>query len=356
MSGQDQNKSEQPTPFKLSEAKKKGQVAKSVEFSGMMSVLMFLPIGYAVSGWVSDEIKRIFDFSLFSVGQYGTVNGEYLTSWAWEVLSHGFVIILPVLFLALMLNVVNTVCQIGFIWAKEPFKLDIKRLNPITNLKKLFSKRILFEIVKTLLKLSAVACVVWWQWNDIYEKTVALRHVEPSHYTHAILRLLLNVGLLFGGVLLLFAIADLIFVKRSYIQQMKMSVQEVKDEYKKREGDPGLKSKRKTAQLELLRRLGGLAKVKDADIIITNPTHFAVALKYQPHEMVAPVLLASGRGFFASLIRQQGRKYSVPIQRSPALTRSIYKHCKIGQPISAEHYDAVASLYRALWREQRNTQ
>lgn len=350
MAEQEQNKNEKPTPHKLSEAKKKGQVAKSTEFAGILGLMIILPIGYAISGWLIDSVARSFRVAMLAVGKIGTSNNEALISWVWDFMSEGYIVVFPVLFLAMTVGILLTVVQIGFIWSEEPIKLDIKRMNPVSNLKKLFSKKIIFESIKVLVKMGAVALLAWWFGFDIYQATTDFRYINPSSYANELAQLVLFTGLAVGAVLMLFALADLAFVKWSFLQQMKMSLREIKDEHKKREGDPGIKGQRRKAQQELLKRLSGLAKVKDADVIITNPTHYAVALKYKPEAMLAPEMLVSGRGFFAALIRKQGRRYSVIVKRNPPLARLLYKQCKIGGPISAESFEAVAAVYRELWR------
>lgn len=351
MAEQEQNKNEQPTPHKLSEAKKKGQVAKSTEFTGIVGLLLILPFLYALSGWLIDSVSHSFRTALLSVGVMGKSNGDALISWIWHYITEGGMVVLPVLFLAMLAGILLTLVQTGFIWTSDPLKPDIKRLNPVANLKKLFSKKILFESAKALIKLGAFSVLAWWFGADLYHATADFRYMLPDHFASSLSQLLFLTGLVVGAILLLFALADLAFVKWSFLQQMKMSVREIKDEHKKREGDPELKAKRRKSQQELLKRLAGLAKVRNADVIITNPTHFAVAIRYRPEEMLAPEVLVSGRGFFAALIRKQARKYSILIKQDPPLARLLYRQCRIGGPIVAESFEAVAEIYRVLWRE-----
>ncbi|MCG3723686.1 EscU/YscU/HrcU family type III secretion system export apparatus switch protein [Vibrio cincinnatiensis] len=356
MAEQEQNKSEQPTPHKLSEAKKKGQVAKSTEFTGIVGLLLILPFFYALSGWLIDSVANVFRMGLLSVGVMGKSNSDALISWAWHYLTKGGMVVLPILFLAMFAGVLLTLVQTGFIWTSEPLKPDIKRLNPVANLKKLFSKKILFELTKVLIKLSIFIMLAWWFGADIYYATTDFRYMLPDHFASSLSQLLFLTGLVVGVVLLLFALADLAFVKWSFLQQMKMSVREIKDEYKKREGDPELKVKRRKSQQELLKRLVGLSKVKNADVIITNPTHFAVAIRYRPEDMLAPEVLVSGRGIFAALIRKQARRYSILIKQDPPLARLLYRQCRVGGPIVTESFEAVAKIYRVLWREAESEQ
>lgn len=356
MAEQDQNKSEKPTQHKLNEAKKKGQVAKSTELSGMLGLVLLILAGYALSGWLTDAVAKSFRQVFVAVGSMHKANSEVLISWTWDTLWSGYSIVFPILGIALVLGVALSLVQIGFIWSSESFKFDIGKMNPAKNLKKILSMKMLFESVKVLLKILAVVLLARLFGYELFSLVSDLRYVHPSEFVGLFTEILVMVGLTVGLVMLLFAFADFTFVKWSFLKQMRMSQREVKDEHKKMEGDPEIKRKRRQSQMELAKRLAGLAKIKEADVIITNPTHYAVALKFNPDQMFAPEVIVSGRGVLAALIRKKARKFSVVVKRNPPLARLLYKKCKVGGPIVAESFGAVASVYRELWYESSKSE
>ena len=156
-------------------------------------------------------------------------------------------------------------------------------------------------------------------------------------------------------VLGLAAMADLMFVRRDHMKRMRMSRRELRDEVKRRDGDPEVKSKQKRQQRELLKKVRALPRVGDADVVLTNPTHYAVAVQYRPRTMRAPVVLAKGRGFLAARIRALAGTASVPVLRMPALARAIYADCDIDGPVPEALYGQLAPVYRQLFAQGRAT-
>ncbi|WP_411993484.1 flagellar biosynthesis protein FlhB [Agarivorans sp. DSG3-1] len=350
MSQDEQNKSEKPTPYKLEEAKKKGQVAKSTEFTGVVSLLLFLVLSYAVSDWFVGSVSLAFSLSMRSIGELGTSNNEVLVTWVWSYLLKEYSVVLPVLFISLIFSIVITIYQIGFLWSTEPIKIDFKRLNPISNLKKIFSIKILFESVKVLLKFLYVGLAGYWLASDFLRNIFSMRYLDPSNVSTEFFELIFVMGLVIGGGLFVFSLIDLAFVRWSFIKDMKMSHREIRDEHKKRDGDPEIKNKRRKHQQEMIKKITSLASVKNADLVVTNPTHYAVALHYEPESMVAPKVLICGKGVLAFLIRRRASKFSVLVKRNPPLARLLYKDCQSGDFISARCFDGVASEYRAIWQ------
>jgi flagellar biosynthesis protein FlhB len=152
----------------------------------------------------------------------------------------------------------------------------------------------------------------------------------------------------FLAVFIVFAILDLWYSKRDFAKQMRMSTRDIKDEYKRREGDPEIKHKRKKGMQQLMRNVMGLSQMKNADVIITNPTHVAVALQYRPNSMALPTVLVKGKGFLAKIIMRRASMMSIPIMRVPVLARTLYKECEVNNPIPLDQQINVAKIYREL--------
>ncbi len=349
MESKDQDRTEKPTPYKLEQAKKKGQVAKSIEFSGMLSMLVFIAVWLAVHEWMYNGVVDLFDSTFRGIASAGTANTEGLLQWSGGFFIGGITLILPLLFFFLVLGMVFSIWQTGFVLSTEPIKPKFERLNFVKGFKKFFSWKMLFDLVKSLLKMVAIAVIVWIGMDIVSADIQRFRYFLPNAYASEVTYFLLLIAAVTGLILLLFSIFDLAFTRWSFTKQMMMSKKEVKDEHKKREGDPQVRQKQKSVQKELITKLMGLSQVKDADVVITNPTHIAVALHYDPQNMIAPKVVCSGRGFFAKVIRTKALQYGVRILRRPELARALIKNTPIGSQISDQDYQSVAEIYRELW-------
>lgn len=346
----DQDRSEKPTPHKLNKAKEKGQVARSQELSAILTALFFAVIWYGSSDLFLEAIGQLFKELIFlsSLAKNDQFLLELITRFSGRVGE----IVFPVLVVAMLIGVVISVGQTGFIWSTVPLQPDFSKLNPIKGLKKLFSVKSLFELFKACIKFVVVGAVVYIFGPDWFVDTLDLRSVEPAELGKVLSRLVFTTTLAIGALLLVFALLDFSFTRWSHTRQLMMSKKEVKDEYKNREGDPDIRKKRKQKQSELLKKIMGLGKVKDADMVIVNPTHVAVALKYDLNSMLAPELICCGKGFLAAQIRKRANRYGVFVIRKPALARALYRDVQIGSAIGAKHYDQVAVIYRDMYKQR----
>jgi len=350
---EDLDKTEQPTSHKLDEAKGKGQVAKSTEFSAVFSFIIFVLFWFALSDWFFDSISELFKSGFYFLRQAGD-SQQSLLEWTSLFFTSVIGIVFVLLFIILIISIVFSVIQTGFIWTTHPLKPDLNKLNPISGFKKIFSLKSLFELFKATVKLLSVAGLLWLFYFDWLESSLNMRYISPKNYAGEISYLIVKVSLILGCALLFLSVIDFSFVKWNFKKQMMMSKKEVKDEYKKREGDPELKNKRKKKQLELSNKISSLAKVKEADVIVVNPTHVAVAIKFDPDTMLAPIVVSSGKGIIAAQIRKEARKHGVMLYHSPQLARSLYKTTNIGNPIKSEYFLDVAKIYRKIYQEKNN--
>ncbi|MGC0118633.1 MULTISPECIES: EscU/YscU/HrcU family type III secretion system export apparatus switch protein [Pseudoalteromonas] len=344
---QDQDKSEKPTPQKLKEAKGKGQVSKSQELNLMVTGIVFLSVFSVLFTSIGDQfihlLKRIFilssDFSftstsLVSLFRYIGIEMMY--------------IFFPLLGFVMLFGVASNVFQTGFVLSTFPIKPDFKKINPASGLKKIFSKKTLFELFKSVLKLVAFTAVIYSVSEPMIEKAHELMLAPVNLVSSMWQAMFIKIGIYFIMLSIPFVLLDILFTRWEFMKNMMMSRKEVKDDHKKREGDPEVKQKQKQIQKELLQKSAALSQVKDSDIVIVNPTHIAIALKYDKHTMIAPVVMASGKGELAMKIRLQARKYSVPMIQNKSLARKLYKETRINKPVPAHCFDDLAPVFRWL--------
>jgi flagellar biosynthetic protein FlhB len=354
MSEEDQDKSEEATAYKLEKAREQGQVARSADLSGVAVLLAFSLSMFATVGWIGEAIVESFSRLFAWVG--GSVQlGPALMDAALDICAPLLRAMAPTLMAVLIGAVSIGVLQVGLVPSLQPLSPDLKRLNPMQMLKRLFSKRTLWETGKTLVKLAALGILLWFLLRDALLGTTA---DQPQPRSLMELARFWRSELLwaaFGtlGILVLAALADLAFVRWEFAQRMRMSRRELRDEHKRRDGDPEVRSKRKRLMQQLVKQAKALGRVPQADVIITNPVHLAVALQYRPDTMKAPIVLAKGAGALAAAIRSRGRRHGVSLQPRPPLARALFRLCDIDEPIPEKLYSEVAEVYRRLHAARR---
>lgn len=344
---QDQDKSEKPTPQKLKEAKDRAQVSKSQELNLLVTGIVFFAVLLMLFSTISEQfislLKRIFilssDFSFTT---------ESLVSLFRFIGLEMLYIFFPLLGFVLLFGVMSNVFQTGFVLSAFPIKPDFKKINPASGLKKIFSKKTLFEFIKSVCKLLAFTLVIYSVSPSLIEQAYELMVSPVSVLPSLWVAMLLKVGIYFILLSVPFVLFDVLFTRWDFMKNMMMSRKEVKDDHKKREGDPEVKSKQKQIQKELLQKSAALSQVKDSDIVIVNPTHIAIALKYDKLTMIAPVVVACGKGELAGKIRSQARKYSIPTIQNKPLARKLYAETRLNKPVPAHCFDDLAPIFRWL--------
>lgn len=348
MSQGDQDKTEQPTPFRLEEARKRGEVAKSPEVAGTV-VMIFFAASFALA---APGIARAFADAtrgmIALAGQRPALNGGFveLASALYSPVLHA---LLPLVLALLIAAVVGNVLQTGPVVTTHPLKPDFKRMHPMQAIRRIFSMRSLWEIGKLIVKLAALAgiCAVFvWKARALAE---AAAMTLPQKLGGLMLAAFVKASVYVLLVLGLAALVDFLFSRREYMRKMRMSRRELKDEVKRRDGDPTVKSKQKQQIRDLLKKTRALGKVRDADVILTNPTHVAVAVRYRPGQTVAPVVLAKGAGFLSAAIKREAARHGVPVRRIPVLARALYRECDIDGYVPEHLYATLGPVYRELW-------
>lgn len=352
MALEEQDKSEQATPFKLQEARRRGQVVKSTEITTLVLLggftVMFMATGLRLAHVFVTRTRSI----LLSAGNT-RIDAPH---WLQNAVTPLLFAISPLLIVLVGLAILANVAQMGPVFSSDPLKPDFTRLNPVTGLKRLFTLRIAFELFKAVCKLGIVTLVMYFGAAYYLEHLPGYASLNPARVPFVTSHLIGLVVFLLLGLYLIVSAIDFLFSRFEFSKKMRMSRRELKDEYRKREGDPEVRSRRRRLQQELAKRTRATQRVKDADLVLVNPTHYAIALRYRPENMPAPMILAMGAGHLAARIRTLAARHSIPVVRNPRLARSLYKLCVLNGYIPESSYADVAPLYRWLRALKMNRQ
>ncbi|MCJ8313456.1 MAG: EscU/YscU/HrcU family type III secretion system export apparatus switch protein [Saccharospirillaceae bacterium] len=344
MADEDEDKSEQASEHKLREAKKQGNIPKSIEFNSWIVLVSGLVALLLIGGALLEGLQSLwsFWFSQSANIQINIQSVEYSFARALRFLA---LIFFPFIIILAIASIIANVMQTGPIFTTFPLKPDIKKINPVTGFKKLFSKKTLFEAVKTLIKFT----VIFTTATLILINAIPTFTQLPSMPIESAMTFMFN-EFKFTLVILLsawavIALIDLIYSRKSYTKKMMMSKHEVKEEHKKREGDPDIRSKRKQIQKELSEQLKSLGNVRQADVIITNPTHYAIALKFDRIKSPAPIIIAIGKNNHALNIKKEGKRHKIKIVENKILAQKIWKLGTLNQNLPPELFAQVANIY-----------
>lgn len=343
-----QEKTEEATPRKLAKAREEGKVAKSVEFNSVFILLFGLMALNFISTKIFTDLK--YDFRLFyqNIGDFDlTIDStrKLLTTGIGTMLS----LIAPFVGTIAMMGIVVNVVQVGFVFTTKPLEPNLAKLNPITGFSKFFNLKSSVELVKGIFKLIVVGGIAYVTLKSHEDDYLKLIHADIADIISFIGTVMFQLGVRTLGALLVLAILDLIYQRWQFKKDMKMSKEEVKDESKQAEGDPQVKTAIRSLQLSRARQRM-MDKVPEADVVITNPTELAIALKYDPENMGAPVIVAKGQRLIARKIREVAAKHSIPIYENKPLARSLYKLGQIGKEVPIELFHAVAEVFAYVYR------
>ncbi len=340
------DKTEKATPRRKQEARKKGQVVKSNE---LITVIVLALTLVTLRYWIPYCIEFFADFCQH-VLNYSTMdltveNALLLLN---EMLFLLAIIAGPVLLVAMVSGCLANILQVGFLFTTESLKIDFTRLNPVNGMKRIFSKRALAELVKTLFKTFLVGYIAFsFLYKELPRLTVLMDYPLQVALS-TVGEITFSVGWRILAILFVISIADYAFQVYDYEQSIKMSKQEIKEEMKDIEGDPHIKAEIKARQRQMATRRM-MQDVPQATVVITNPTHFAVALKYED-KMQAPVVVAKGQDFMAQRIKALAIDHDVTIVENRELARALYQQVEIGFPIPEELYKAIAEVLAYVYR------
>ena len=338
------DKTEKATPKKRREARKKGQVFQSREISTAM-VLMFVFIALRIFG--SNIYNQIIDFSRKVFTEYPEIEDLYMPDILLRIYTDAVIVLLkavgPILLIALLTGLIVSYAHDGFLFTLETLKPKFDRINPLSGFKRLFSMRSLVELLKAVLKIVIIGFVSYSYLNNQAQAILSLMDTELLNIASFIGLTSLNLAIRICVALIILGAADFGYQWWEYEKNLKMTKQELKEEYKQTEGNPEIKSKIKQKQRQLsMHRM--MQEIPKADVVITNPTHYACVLKYDAEVSPAPTLVAKGQDYIALRIKEIARENKVEIVENKPLARSIYDAVDIGQAIPPELYQAVAEV------------
>jgi flagellar biosynthesis protein FlhB len=343
----DEHKSHPASEHKLTESRKKGQVQKSLELNLWLFSLLTLIYLWLFAAEIGRDVQKLFIEVLKFVS---FMRAETDLSGIYHVFISGTVaIFLPFFVYMTFVAVVVNVFQVGLHWSTEPLTPKFSQLNPMQGLKKIASKKNMFEVVKAILTLVtlalfvlAVAETLWLQLVQTAQ-TGSWQQITGEFGRQCFL---LALYLLLAKIPLL--LLDIWFSRWDFNKKMMMSSREVKEEYKKKEGDPLVKSKRKQQQKDFAKKVMSLTAIRGADLVVNNPVHVSVVLKFDVQTMIAPQVVASGRGLLAAVIRKLARRHGLPEVTDIPLARGLYKDVAIGQAVPKQYFSALAPAYARI--------
>ena len=345
-------RTEEATPRKREKAREKGQVARSQEVNSFFVLVAGVTMMVAMSPHLTGTLARNTGYLLSQCHFLAPSNlfgVSYLLAGNTKVM---FWALTPLAGLVLVAGVGANLLQVGLKLTPSTMAFQWNRLNPISGAKRFFQKRTFFDLFKNVLKVGLISLLSWAVIRSLMTDLNATSLLTVPGILDIAQSGFVKLMLVLLGFLALLAIVDWTFQRQQHEQELKMSSQEVKQEYKEFEGDPQIKARIRGLQLEASRRRM-LADVPTADVVITNPTHFAVALKYEPGQP-APVVVAKGADFIAKKIREVARQSRVPVVENKPVARALYAEAEVGQMIPESLYQTVAEILAYVYRLRKS--
>lgn len=350
-------KTEPATAKKLDDARKKGQVAKSKELSSAVMLLGFFLIFKVCLSFIGNGFMDTFHMFYNKIPDYAGVNVNRINKISMAgILNQGMIrvmlLTLPFFAASVLLAFITNLAQVKWKVTGEPLKPKFNKLNPVSGFKRIFSTRSIFELIKAVAKVCVIAYIAYATLKDKAGVIRLFYEIPLNSALSLIGDMIIDVGVKISIFYLIIALADLIYEKLKFKDDMKMTKQEVKEEYKNTEGDPQIKGKIRQRMREASRRRM-MKSVPEADVVITNPTHLAVALKYNADEQRAPVVIAKGADYLAQKIKEAARENKIEIVENKPLARALYNNVEIDQEIPQELYQAVAEVLAFVYNQKK---
>lgn len=343
----DLDQSEPATPYKLEKARKRGSIARSGELTFALVLAACVACVYGLGVQIMGDTALLLRGGL-SLATRGELTRASTLAYLEALGSQALSIAAPVVFIIWTAALVVAAMQARGVFSVEPLKPDFSRVSPASGLRRIFSLKSLHELWRSSAKIAVIALAM-----SLWARNHTLEILQLPTRPDAMLR---NGVALFGsaltllcGVVLAFALLDWMLNRHEFMRTMRMSKREIKDEHKEREGDPRIKSRLRELRLEWLKRTRQLAKVRDADVLLTNPTHYAVALAYRHGEMPAPMITARGAGELAQRMRAEARRHAVPVVEHAPLAQALFAVRQTQTFVPEEHFVSVARVLKWVY-------
>ncbi len=354
--GQGGEKTEPATEKKLSDARKEGQVAKSKEIAIAFGLLALF-VGMKVwIGYMSGQFLDIFALIYNKIPETVTFwHGEMPVNDIRILVSHALLqtllIMAPALMVGLLVAFLCDVAQVGWKPTGKPLQPKFNKLSPISGFKRIFSMNSLVELIKSIAKILLIVYICYSYLKDKWPLLYLFYELPLLDALQTISSLVTDLGIRVSATYMIIAFADLIYQRVKFANDMKMTKQEIKDEYKQSEGDPQIKGRIRQKMREVSQRRM-MQNLPQADVVITNPTHYAVAVKYDPAVAEAPVVLAKGEDYLAARIKEVAKENHIEIVENKPLARMLYANVDVGQTVPPELYQAVAEVLAFVYHLQ----
>jgi len=349
----DEDKQFEATQQKLERVKKEGQVIKSKDFSMAVAMLVMFLLVYNLSPFIWHQITKLFVLLYEQIPQatIESVGIHYILTVSIIAI---FLILGPILFMAMIMGILGDFIQIGPIFTTKTIEMKFDKLNPTKYFKNLFSIKTAFELVKNITKVIVLGWVGWMVYNDHFPVILGLSAVDNKfavlfEFGKLIVEFVTKACIIFLAI----SAADYMVVRMKFLKDQKMSYKEIKDEYKNSEGDPHVKAALRQRRQQVLQR-SMMDAVQTADFVVTNPTHVAVALKYDQAEMQAPRLIAKGTELIAKKIIEIAKEHGIPVIENPPVARALFRLVELNREIPPELYKAVAEILLFVYNLRKN--
>ena len=342
MSDSAEDKTEDPTAQKLKKARDDGQVARSMELPAAVIVIGSIAILMVMGSWLISRLSTVFAKG-FVFDRQLIEKPLLLPAHFGEHLLSAFILVMPVILFTLVAAIIASGLTGGYLFSLGAVMPKGSKLNLISGLKRIFGTHALVELGKAILKFVLVATVLWWSLMANMDSLVQIGQMGLEPALDAAGKMILQSGLLVALSLAVIAMIDVPWQKHSFTKKMRMTKQEVKDEYKQMEGSPEVKAQIRRRQREMANSRM-MDRIKDADVVITNPEHFAVALEYDPTGDGAPIMVAKGSDHMAALIRAEAKNHGIHIFEAAPLARAIYFTTEVEHQVPEDLYHAVAQV------------
>ncbi|MGC9080896.1 flagellar biosynthesis protein FlhB [Sulfurihydrogenibium sp.] len=346
----DPRKTEKATPKRREKAREEGQVLKSLDVAVASSLFV---VFVALIFYIPFVYKHLINYFQYTFSNpINLFPEEAGKNFLWFTVKLFAILVLPFILLLFVIGVVSNVAQFGFLFTLKPLTPKLDKINPISGLQRLFSLTTLFELVKSLLKLSASLFLAYFIVKYLLDGFLIYMTASINTQVYVIAKTLIILVMAFAFLSVPIAIADFLYRRYEYEENLKMTKDEVKEERKSYEGNPLIKREiRKRMRQLALKRM--IAEVPKADVVITNPEHYAVALKYEKGKMEAPQIVAKGQDLIAQKIKEVAKEHNVRIIEDPPLARALYSSCEVGDYIPHEFYEAVAKILALIYKQKR---
>lgn len=345
------DKTEEATPKKLQDARKEGQVARSQELSTAVMLLAFFVAIKVFVGFIGTRFLGCFQeiyqaIDVYAVDEFGpAMGGAFMRDGLIDILW----ICLPVFVVAVVVAFVVTIAQVKWQVTAKPLQPKLSKFNPIKGFQRIFSKDKIFELIKDVVKIALIFYVAYSDLTEAAGAVVALYDFSLEQAIVYVGDFVINLGIKLSAIYLIVGFADFIYQKIKFKKDLMMSKQEVKDEYKQQEGDPQVKGKIKSKMREVSQRRM-MQKLPEADVVITNPTHFACAIQYDKEVSEAPVLVAKGADYLAQKIKDAAKEHDIPIVENKPLARMLYYNVDLDSEIPRELYQMTAEVLAYVYK------